>query len=200
GKRSQSWLKIKPTSSAEFVVGGITQGKGSRASLGALLLGYWDEGKVIYCGHVCSGFDDRTLAQTKARCEELRSDVCPFAEKPELHSPTTWVRPELVAEVEFQQWTPDGMLRAPVFLRLRDDVDPKSVRRTEPRAAVRPIAEAAPHSADSEVDAVLRQLDNQKTALTIAVGRQDLDLTHLDRVSWPADAALTQPAITQPRR
>src|SRR3989441_11385880 len=169
GKRSQSWLKIKPTRSAEFVVGGITRGKGSRAPLGALLLGYWDDGKLVYCGHVGSGFDDRTLAQVKARVGKLATKTRPFSEEPELHSPTDWVRPELVAEVEFQQWTPDGMLRAPVFLRLRDDVDPKAVRRTEPRAAVRPVAEAAPRSAGAEIDAVLHQLDNKKTALTIAV-------------------------------
>src|SRR5436853_104681 len=125
GKRSQAWLKIKPTRSADFVVGGITKGKGSRAPLGALLLGYWDDGKLIYCGHVGSGFDDRTLAQVKARCEKLKTDTRPFADEPELHSPTTWIKPELVAEVEFQQWTPDGQLRAPVFLRLREDVDPK---------------------------------------------------------------------------
>ena len=146
GKRSQAWLKIKPTKSAEFVIGGITKGKGSRAQLGALLLGYWNEGKLHYCGHVGSGFDERTLAQVKARCEKLASGTRPFIEEPDLHSPTTWITPELVAEVEFQQWTPDGMLRAPVFLRLRDDVDPKSVRRTEPRAASgaisRPVAEA----------------------------------------------------------
>src|SRR5712691_11531473 len=96
GKRWQSWRSIKPTKSAKFVVGGITRRNGSRAQLGALLLGYWDEGKLRYCGHVGSGFDDRTLAQVKARCEKLRTDVCPFVEKPELHSPTTWVRPELV--------------------------------------------------------------------------------------------------------
>src|SRR5207244_4120343 len=113
------------------------------------------------------------------------------------HSPTAWVRPELVAEVEFQQWTPDGMLRAPVFLRLRDDVDPKSVRRTEPRAAARPVAEAAPRSAGAEIDAVLHQRDNKKTALTISVGRHALKLTHLDRVYWPANSGLKQPAITK---
>src|SRR5258708_18658741 len=174
GTRSPAWLKIKPTRSAEFVVGGVTTGKGSRAQLGALLLGYWDEGKLRYCGHVGSGFDDRTLAQVKARCEKLRTDVCPFAEKPELHSPTTWVKPELVAEVEFQQWTPDWMLRAPVFLRLRDDVDPKAGPPTKPRTAPRPAAEPAPSPADTEIDAVLRQLDNKKPALTIAVGRHTL--------------------------
>ena len=197
GKRSQAWLKIKPVKSAEFVVGGFTRGKGSRAPLGALLLGYWNDGKLHYCGHVGSGFDDRTLAQVKARAEKLKIGARPFAEEPELHSPTTWVKPQLVAEVEFQQWTPDGMLRAPVFLRLREDVDPKSVRRTDPRVAERPVAEAAASSGNSEVDAVLRQLDNQKPGLTIAVGRHTLKLTHLDRVYWPADAALKQGAITK---
>src|SRR4029077_8388398 len=182
GKRSPAWLKIKPTKSAEFVVGGFTKGKGSRAPLGALLLGYWEEGKLHYCGHVGSGFDDKSLALVKARAEKLKIDARPFAEEPELHSPTTWVRPQLVAEVEFQQWTPDGMLRAPVFLRLRDDVDPKSVRRTEARVTARPVAEAASSSGDSEIDAVLRQLDNRKPALTIAVGKHTLKLTHLDRV------------------
>jgi bifunctional non-homologous end joining protein LigD len=201
GRRSPAWVKVKPTKSAEFVVGGMTRGKGSRAVLGALLLGYWEEGRLRYCGHVGSGFDERTLAQVKARCEKLQTDACPFGEKPDLHSPTSWVSPKLVAEVEFQQWTPDGQLRAPVFLRLRDDVDPKSVRRIEPRvelhATARPVAEAVARSADAEIDAVLRQLDNRKPALTIAVGRHTLRLTHLDRVYWPADQALKQPAITK---
>jgi bifunctional non-homologous end joining protein LigD len=197
GRRSQTWLKIKPVKSAEFVVGGFTTGKGSRAPLGALLLGYWNEGKLHYCGHVGSGFDERALAQVKARAEKLRTDARPFAEEPELHNPTTWVRPELVAEVEFQQWTPDGMLRAPVFLRLRDDVDPKKVRRVDPQASARPVAEAAVGSGDSEIDAVLRQLDNGKPSLTIAVGKHTLKLTHLDRVYWPADPVLKQGAITK---
>ena len=193
GKRSQAWLKIKPVKSAEFVVGGYTRGKGSRAPLGALLLGYWDEGKLRYCGHVGSGFDERSLAQVKARVEKLKVDARPFAEEPELHNPTTWVKPELVAEVEFQQWTPDGMLRAPVFLRLRDDVDAKSVRRADPRV----VAEASPTSGDSEIDAVIRQLESKKAALTIALGKHTLKLTHLDRVYWPADEALKQPAVTK---
>jgi bifunctional non-homologous end joining protein LigD len=194
GKRSQAWLKIKPTKSAEFVVGGMTKGKGSRASLGALLLGYWNEGKLHYCGHVGSGFDERTLAQVKARAEKLKTDARPFAEEPDLHSPTTWISPELVAEVEFQQWTPDGMLRAPVFLRLRDDVDPKSVRRTEARPTAAP---AATRSADSMIEDVLRQLETRKTAFPITVGSHQIRLTHLDRVYWPADAALKQPAVTK---
>src|SRR5438445_1917953 len=194
GKRSGLWLKIKSTQSGEFVVGGYTRGKGSREPLGALLLGHWSGGKLQYAGHVGSGFDERTLAQVKARCESLKTDACPFAETPELHSPTIWVRPELVAEVQFQNWTPDGMLRAGVFLRLRDDVDPESVRRTEPRPTVQA---AAARSTDTVVDDVLRQLENKKTAFPIAVGPHQIRLTHLDRVYWPPDQALKQPAVTK---
>jgi bifunctional non-homologous end joining protein LigD len=194
GKRSGLWLKIKSTQSGEFVVGGYTRGKGSREPLGALLLGHWSGGKLQYAGHVGSGFDERTLGEVKARCESLRTDSCPFSEKPELHSPTSWVKPELVAEVQFQNWTPDGMLRAGVFLRLRDDIDPKSVKRTEPR----PTAQAAvTRSTDTVVDDVVRQLENKKTAFPIAAGSHAIRLTHLDRVYWPADPALKQPAITK---
>jgi len=194
GRRSAAWLKIKSTHSAEFVVGGYTQGKGSRAPLGALLLGYWSAGKLQYCGHVGSGFDDDGLARVQARCEPLRTEVCPFAARPPLHSPTVWLRPEIVAEVKYQNWTQDGYLRAPVFLRLRDDVDPKQVRRTDPTHA---LPARAPAAANMPVDEVLRQLDNPKTAFTLAVGAHAIRLTHLDRVYWPADAALKQPALTK---
>jgi bifunctional non-homologous end joining protein LigD len=193
GRRSAAWLKVKSTHSAEFVVGGYTQGKGSRARLGALLLGYW-EGKLQYCGHVGSGFNDATLSLVQARAERLRSEVCPFAERPPLHNPTVWLKPEMVAEIKFQNWTQDGYLRAPVFLRLRDDVDPKQVRRTE---SVHTIPERTPTPANTPVDEVLRQLDNPKAAFTLAVGTHAIRLTHLDRVYWPADAALKQPALTK---
>jgi bifunctional non-homologous end joining protein LigD len=194
GKRSASWLKVKSTHSAEFVIGGHTKGKGSRESLGALLVGYWDQDKLHYAGHVGSGFDDKTLAQIKARFESLRSDKSPFAEKPPLHSPTVWLKPEVVAEIKFQNWTPDGYLRAPVFLRLRDDVDPKNVRRTESNPTV--PARAA-RTANTPIDEILRQLDNKKDTFALAVGLHPVKLTHLDRVYWPADPAFKQPALTK---
>ena len=188
GRRSASWLKVKPTHSAEFVIGGYTKGKGSRQPLGALLVGYWDAGKLRYASHVGSGFDAGSLAQVKARLEPLETSTCPFAEKPELHDPTTWVEPAAVAEVKFQNWTEDGYLRAPVFLRLRGDVDPKSVRRALPQRQ---------SNAVSDIDDVSRQLENKKSTLTIAVGPHQIRLTHLDRVYWPADPALKQPALTK---
>jgi bifunctional non-homologous end joining protein LigD len=196
GRRSPSWLKIKSALSADFVIGGYTKGKGSRERLGALLLGYWDGDELHYASHVGSGFDEDSLAQVKARLDPLERKNCPFVENPELHSPTTWVEPELVAEVSFQRWTEDGSLRAPVFVRLRDDIEARSVRRPEPG---HPPVIAAAGAADpaSEIEAVLRQLDTQKTAFTLAIGPHQIRLTHLDRVYWPADPTLEQPALTK---
>ncbi len=194
GRRSSAWLKIKPTHSAEFVIGGTTRGKGARAPLGALLLGYWKKGRLHYAGHVGSGLDDATLAQLKQRLEPLETAQHPFAEAPPLHRATIWLRPETVAEVKFAEWTADGYLRAPVFLRLRDDVDPKSVRRSDPQHAVQTAGTAVP---DTAVDEVLRQLNDPRQAFTLAVGAHRIRLTHLDRVYWPADKALKQPALTK---
>jgi bifunctional non-homologous end joining protein LigD len=190
GRRSASWLKVKATNSADFVVGGYTKGKGARAPLGALLLGYWEDGKLRYASHVGSGFDDDALERTRARLEPLRSSTSPFVEKPaDLNGPAVWVSPEVVAEVKFQSWTDDGHLRAPVFLRLRDDIDAKEVRRArEAEPGVR---------GESAIDEILHQLDAKKAAFTLAVGTQQIRLTHLDRIYWPANPALKQPALTK---
>jgi bifunctional non-homologous end joining protein LigD len=218
GRRSASWLKVKPMHTAEFIVGGYTKGRNSREAFGAVLVGYWSEGNLIYCGHVGSGFDERTIADLKARCDRLQSKTCPFSEKPPLHSPTAWLKPELVVEVKFQNWTPDNYLRAPVFLRVRDDVEPKNVRRTADsmyhpspsgrgvgvRETVQRGATAHPHPSplpqgegNSPLDDVLQQLDNKKTSFVLAVGAHTVRLTHLDRVYWPPEPAFKQPALTK---
>ncbi|MGA8277025.1 MAG: DNA ligase D [Rhodanobacteraceae bacterium] len=210
GRRSASWVKVKPTRSAEFVIGGYTRGKGSRAPLGALMIGYRDHDQLRYVSRVGSGFDEQSLEEVKARLEPLHTRTCPFAEKPEVNGPVTWVRPELVAEVRFQNWTEDGSLRAPVFLRLRDDIDPKTVRRTETSddtdsrassiaATTRrePTTTMAKKKDPSEIDRILAQLDNPKNAFALAIGSERIRLTHLDRVYWPANSALKQDAITK---
>src|SRR5262249_2518458 len=128
GKRTDAWLKIKATHSDEFVVGGYTAGSGSRSTtFGSLVVGYYAPGasKLTYVGPAGSGFDDRTLEQVYARLQELRTDTCPFkGEVPTVgrwvrpgkaEGPITWVRPELVAQVKFNERTNDGILRAPVF-------------------------------------------------------------------------------------
>src|SRR5215469_1579885 len=166
GKRSRAWLKIKAAQSAEFVIGGYTRGKGAREGLGALLLGYWEGKSLRYAGHVGSGLDDANIAQLLKRVAKLTRRSSPFADEPDLHRPTTWLKPELVAEVTFSEWTPAKVLRAPVFLRLRDDVAPASVRKdaAAPRSAGAEARRATPRAAAAaEADtmgAVLEQLNN----------------------------------------
>jgi bifunctional non-homologous end joining protein LigD len=195
GRRSSAWLKVKATRSGDFVVGGYTQGKGSRADLGALLVGYWRGRALQYASHVGSGFDGDTLAQVKKRLEPLRRKDCPFATPPELHSKTEWVEPQLVAEVRFQDWTQDGFLRAPVFLRLREDLDARKIRRPG-RAHAAPVA-ATGTGSETQIDDVLRQLANARNSFTLEVAGTQVRLTHLDRTYWPAEPALKQPALTK---
>ncbi|MGE5640569.1 MAG: DNA ligase D [Clostridia bacterium] len=195
GRRSGAWVKVKSKQSAEFIVGGYTAGKGARARLGALLVGYREGGKLLYCSHVGSGFDERALDDAMARLAPLRTKQCPFAQKPPLPNPTTWVQPKLVAEVEFQDWTADGALRAPVFLRFRDDLDSRGVGRSPSAPTPKPVA-AARGPADPVVE-ILAQLDGEKASQTLWVGKHAIRLTHLDRVYWPAAPALKQPALTK---
>jgi bifunctional non-homologous end joining protein LigD len=194
GRRSPAWLKIKSTLSTEFVIGGYSKGKGARAALGSLLVGYWDADALRYAAHVGTGFDERTLKEVKARCDALKSPRMPFAEKPPKHGETVWIEPQLVAEVKFAEWTPDGHLRAPVFLRLRDDVDARNVRRPSDHRLKLPQPVLP---AGDAIDEVLRQLDVKRNGMQLAIGAHRLRVTNLDRVYWSADAAFDQPALTK---
>lgn len=198
GKRSQSWVKVKHVNTADFVIGGYSMGKGSRSSLGAVLVGHWEGKKLRYASHVGSGFDDAMLKRLKAQLDAIRVDACPFAETPELNGKTVWVEPRLVAEVSFANWTPDGALRAPVFVRLRDDLDARKVRLPgEGRGPMHSAPAQSRGSGGRGDEEVLAQLDNKKNEFTIAVGRHRIKLTSLDRVYWPANEGLRQPALTK---
>ncbi len=129
--RSRDWLKFKCEQGQELVIGGFTAPKGSREELGALLLGHFSDGDLRYAGKVGTGFDRETLHDLARRLKPLRRARSPFAD--EVREPSaTWVRPELVCEVGFTEWTRDGRLRHPRFLGLRDDKSARSVVREEP--------------------------------------------------------------------
>ncbi|HEY7639076.1 MAG TPA: DNA ligase D [Steroidobacteraceae bacterium] len=194
GKRSGAWLKLKATQTAEFVVGGYTKGKGARESLGSLLLGYWNGSKLHFAGHVGSGLDDRVIAELGKRFGKLERKAPPFVEKPPLQRPTTWLDPELVVEVSFAEWTPDGLLRAPVFERVRDDIESRSIKGGPKAKRAKPARLATP---PNEVAEVLQQLENKSNRIDLTVGGARIRLTNLDRVYWPADPATKQAAITK---
>ena len=131
-RRSREWLKIKIRHSIECVVGGYTEPEGTRAHFGSLVLGLYDkQGRLIHVGQVGSGFDQKLLDEISKLLKKIETKKSPFYGEVEALRTVIWVKPELVAEVEYAEWT-DGTnegtgpkLRAPVFLGLRDDKDPK---------------------------------------------------------------------------
>ena len=126
--RSRDWLKLKCAHGQELVIGGWTTPKGSRRHLGALLVGYYEGGRLRYAGKVGTGFDDATLEYLGAELKRRERDTSPFASGDPPRD-ARWAEPELVAEIAFAEWTRDGKLRAPVFLGLREDKKPNEVVR-----------------------------------------------------------------------
>ncbi|MGH9791838.1 MAG: DNA ligase D, partial [Candidatus Acidiferrales bacterium] len=124
-KRSSAWLKFKITQELDAVVGGWTEPRGSRSHFGALLLGLYEGKTLKFIGGVGTGFDGEKLASIFASLKPLAREKCPFEVKPQYKEKCYWAEPKLVASVRYGEWTGEGHIRHPVFLRMRDDVDPR---------------------------------------------------------------------------
>jgi bifunctional non-homologous end joining protein LigD len=173
--RSSNWLKIRADRTDDFVVVGFTRPKGSRSGFGALDLGAYQDGKLVYAGRVGSGF---TAAQLKAVSAALERSVRPT---PAFSGPVpqdpghTWVEPTLVAEVRYKEWTDEGLLRQPVFVRFRDD---------------KPITEAATRAAPGRDTANGDTPDGDAPPArtgTVAPPPREVKFSNLDKVFWPDD-------------
>lgn len=127
--RSSKWLKFKCTRQQEFVIGGFTEPRGKRVGLGALLLGFYRDGQLIYAGKVGTGFDDETLADFRSTLNKIERKTSPYDIGDAEHKGVHFVTPKLVCEVGFTEWTSDDKLRHPRFLGLRRDKDPKDVHK-----------------------------------------------------------------------
>ncbi len=158
-RRSRNWLKVKVRPGQEFLVAGYTRGHGRRSRMGALVLAARDEGELRFVGNVGTGFTERVLDDLVERLRPLEREECPFPEVPKMprvrRQDVVWVDPVLIAEVRFAEWTHDGHLRAPAFAALRDDKDPREVRRERP------------------LETEVRR------------GRRTLSLSNLDKPFWP---------------
>jgi bifunctional non-homologous end joining protein LigD len=130
--RSRDWLKLKCSRAQELVIGGWTAPKGARQRLGALLVGYWDDGKLRYAGKVGTGFDHATLEMLGDELEQRQRSSPPFT-APDLPRAAHWAEPELVAQIAFSEWTRDGKLRHPRYRGLRYDKPAREVVREVPR-------------------------------------------------------------------
>ncbi|MGD2111875.1 MAG: non-homologous end-joining DNA ligase [Gammaproteobacteria bacterium] len=132
--RSRHWLKFKCVNRQELVIGGYTDPGGSRTGFGALLLGYYENGTLRYAGKVGTGFDRATLQDLGGKLASLERKSCPYAGTPDVAGGGVhWVKPELVAEIGFTEWTNDKRLRHPRFLGLRHDKAPRKVVREAPQ-------------------------------------------------------------------
>jgi bifunctional non-homologous end joining protein LigD len=182
GVHSPAWLKIKAVLEQDVVVGGFTAPRAGRRYFGALLVGVFEDGKFVYTGHVGGGFDEKTLAELDKLMQPLIVKSPLFSgEPPRANEKPTWVKPVLVARVKFSEWTRDGVMRMPVFLGLRDDVDSREVHRERPgdadgetarrkpsaRASAKPAARPASRGAR-----VARKTSTHATRPSVATPRK----------------------------
>ena len=175
--RHGGWVKTKCVQRQEFVIGGFTDPEGMRAGIGALLIGYYDGGRLVFSGKVGTGFSHKAALDLRAKLDRLENKTSPFTPAPPgaLGRNAHWVRPDLVCEVEFTEWTTDGKIRHPSFQGLRADKQPKEI--------VREKAVARPRAA--------------RAAETRATGGQDqnvvagVPISHQDRILYP-DLTLTK--------
>ena len=216
GRRTGAWRKIKVLRRQECVVGGWTEGRGSRAYFGSLLLGVWEGRSLVHVGHTGTGFNERELARVAAILRPLETTMCPFATRPVANERPHWTRPEVVVEVAFSEWTADGKMRHPKYLGVRDDVEPSTVRRARVTAAGagnggRPAAgarrsarrngggEIAPWpSAEGATGRLIAKLAEIETrggeAVVDLPGGGTVGVSHLDKVFWPG-LGLTKGAL-----
>ena len=132
--RTRNWLKFKCIAGQEFVIGGYTDPQRSRQGLGALLVGYYDaNGRLAYAGKVGTGFTTASLRSLHESLSALERDTSPFAVGKPPRAGVHWAEPRMVAQIEFAEWTTDGLLRQPRFEGLRDDKDPAEVVRETPQ-------------------------------------------------------------------
>ena len=217
GKRSSDWRKLKLVHEQELVVGGWTEPRQTRAGFGALLLGYYESrgssaSPLIYAGHVGTGFNEKELARVMTLLKPLETRGSPFETTLKTNERAHWVRPELVAQVKFTEWTNDGKLRHPVYLGLRDDKKATEVGRegrdrvrrstftvqgaaATPRAQTRPNPEPRTPNEPGTLNpepgtrSVVAQLSALETARKDGVIRlpdgQELKVTNLHKVFWP---------------
>lgn len=189
GGRTTDWLKIKSLQRDEFVIGGFTEPAGARLGLGALLVGYYDDQQRLhYAGRVGTGFSDSLLKEMRDRLARLETRTSPFVEMTSRQTPkgTHWVKPLLVAQVEFSQWTDDRQLRHPSFQGLREDKSAGEVRRDVPRenspmnARAKNVKSSAAHE---KAVAIPAKPVGPKGEIEIAGVR----MTNPDRVLYPEE-------------
>lgn len=182
GKRNESWLKIKSTQMQEAVLCGFTEPQGSRRYFGSLILGLYENSKMKYIGNCGTGFNETSLRELHSRFAGLITRECPFPVPPKLSwakGKPTWIRPMLVANIKFMEWSNDGIMRAPVFMGIRDDKDAVDVVNEYDHESGRKTVSKPPNESG----------DKEKPAKDgmISLSGKKVKLSNVAKVYWPAE-------------
>ena len=178
GIRTKEWLKIKNIQTHEGVIAGYTNPRGSRQHFGALILGQYDENKQLqYIGHTGTGFNTETLATLWKQMQPLISSQSPFTEKIKVNAPVTWLKPKLVAELNYTEMTNDHIMRHPVFIRIRTDKNPTEIT----------MKEEAPTIAAEKPKKAAAKKETTENKKTITVNKHAVELTNLNKTFWPKE-------------
>jgi bifunctional non-homologous end joining protein LigD len=181
GRRTGAWVKVKNTLRQELVIGGWVPGEGRRAErIGALLMGYYEDGSFRYAGRVGTGFTEKLLDNLGKRLAPVRRETSPFSSGPKLPREAVFVEPCLVAEIEFREWTSEGVMRAPSFKGLHEDKAPREV--VLEVAADSPASPPESNSPEALFDEVERLPDG---ALAVLADGRRLKISNWDKVLFP---------------
>jgi len=176
--RSFDWLKIKFTNTEEAIICGFTEPRGSRKGFGALILGKYIDGKLIYAGHTGTGFNRELIHEVLEKLKKLIIKTSPFENKPKTNMPVTWTKPELVCEIKFSEITKDGIFRHPVFVTIREDKEPKEVKTSSIELKNTPKSKLMKTSSSSK---------NSDSDKEITLNRHKVKLTNQDKIYFPKD-------------
>jgi len=181
--RTNDWLKIKFTNTEEAIICGFTEPRGSRKSFGALILGKYMDGNLVYCGHTGTGFNKESLSQMHEKLKKLIVKTSPFDKKPKTNMPVTWTKPELVCEIKFSEITKDGIYRHPVFIALREDKNPEEISVSTNKTSQ---INENPKEMKAKVTPKKSTKSTEKEK-EITLNRHTVKLTNQDKIYFPKD-------------
>lgn len=185
--RGSDWLKIKTHLRQEVVIGGFTEPRGTRQYLGALIVGVYKNGELQYVGHSGGGIPDAQRKELRKKLDKLERRTSPFSTEPKPNAPVHWVKPLLVCEMSFSEWTSDGSMRHPAFEGMREDKKPFAVKHEIP-ATVEPRSGSIDRSGSSVVQPGAKgapRVTHTSAGAARKAGSPHVEFTHLDKIFFP---------------